>query len=232
MINKLMRRNFFKSRSAVFWISFVCVVMYVLIFILNLLFCSNLECNFVSYVALMPDNLLSGNYLWTIVTHIFMHGGIFHLFVNLFVLFSIGGFTERIIGRKRFLWFFLLSGIFAGIASVLLAGFFGFGFWEGVFGNKETYMVGASGAIFGLAGLLVVLLPRLRFSIIFLPFFSLPAYIMVPLVLIATWAISILAGLPIGNVAHAAGFLSGLVYGWYLKNKYQKKVMVLQRMFK
>jgi len=190
------------------------------------------ESPLLSYIALRPLDLILNYNFWTLITHIFSHGNLFHLFINMFVLFSLGGLCERIIGGKRFFWFYLISGIFAGIFSAVVAGFFGFGIWGGIFGSPLSYMVGASGAIFGIAGLFVMLLPRLRFSIIFLPFFSLPAYIMVPLVLILTWVASYFAGLPIGNVAHTGGFLVGIVYGYYLRKKYRKKVMMLQRFFR
>src|SRR3989338_442881 len=147
----------------------------------------------------------------------------------MFALFSFGTLAEKIIGKKRFIWFYLIAGLFAGILSILLSGFFGFGFWEKVFGSPEVYMLGASGAIFGVAGLFVVLLPRLRFGIIFIPFFSLPAYMMIPFVLVIMWIASIGAGLPLGNVAHFGGFLAGLVYGFYLKIKYKRKVAMLQK---
>jgi len=189
--------------------------------------------NSISYLALKPSNILQGKYLWTILTHIFVHGGIAHLFVNMFVLFSLGGLCERIIGRKRFIWFYLISGLFAGILSVLTAGFLGTTeIGARIFGSPDVFMVGASGAIFAIAGLYVILLPRLRFMIIFLPFFSLPAYIMVPLLLAIMWIITILLGAPIGNVAHFGGFLVGILYGLYLRKKYARKVKILQRMFR
>ena len=122
--------------------------------------------------------------------------------------------------------------MFAGLLSVFLAGFFGAGIFERIFGSAESAMVGASGAIFGIAGLFVILLPKVRFSIIFLPFFSLPAYVMVPLILFLTWFATIAADLPVGNVAHFGGFLAGLTYGYYLRAKYRKRVMMLDRYFK
>jgi membrane associated rhomboid family serine protease len=186
----------------------------------------------IDWFALRPLSIMQGKYLWTLLLHIFVHGNFGHLFINLFVLFSLGMLCERIIGRKRFLWFYLLSGMFAGILSVLASDFFGYGIGEKIVGSPEIYMVGASGAIFAIAGLIVVLLPKIRFMIIFLPFFSLPAYIMVPFILILTWLASIFGGFPIGNVAHFGGFLYGLVYGVYLRQKYKKKIALLQRYFR
>ncbi len=224
------RKNFWQrlgDKSGVWWI----IVISLVAFIAELIMLA-IDPDTINFFALRASNLLNLQYPWTILTHMFAHGGVFHLLVNLFVLFSIGGLSEKIIGRRRFIAFFLIAGIFAGLLSVVLAGFFGFGFWEKVFGSPDVYMIGASGAIFGIAGLFVVLLPKMRFSIIFLPFFSLPGYIMIPLVLVLMWAASIGAGLPIGNVAHFGGFLAGLGYGAYLRVKYRKKVMMLQRFFR
>lgn len=185
-----------------------------------------------NYFALKPSDIFQGKYLWTIITHMFFHGGILHLFVNMFALFSLGGLCERIIGRKRFVWLYLLSGIFAGLLSVVLSGFYGNSeLGARIFGSPDVWMVGASGALFAVAGLFVVLLPRIRFSIIFLPFFSLPAYIMVPLLLVLMWVATVAASLPLGNVAHFGGFLFGLSYGFYLRLKYKKKVEMLGKYF-
>jgi membrane associated rhomboid family serine protease len=187
----------------------------------------------IDFLALKPVNILHGQYLWTLVTHMFVHGSIAHLLINMFVLFSLGGLCEKIIGKKRFIWFYLASGLFAGILSVVLAGYFGVSVWgQRIFGSPDIFMVGASGAIFAIAGLYVMLLPRLKFMIIFLPFFSLPAYVMVPLALFVMWGISIIGNWPIGNVAHFGGFLAGIFYGVYLKMKYRRKVARLQTMFR
>ncbi len=187
----------------------------------------------IDYIALKPTNINQGLYLWTILTHMFTHGGIMHLFINMFVLFSLGSLNEKIIGRKRFIWFYLISGLFAGALSAVLSLLYGNSpIGERIFGNPEYYMVGASGAIFAIAGLFVMLLPKLRFMIIFLPFFSLPAYIIVPLVLSITWIVTIAGDFAIGNVAHFGGFLTGLIYGYYLKTKYAKKVKILRKIFR
>lgn len=224
---QLRRRRFsLGDLSMVVWIIAVSVLVSIIGFIL-------FATGYADYVALNANNIFSGQYLWTIVTHMFAHAGLGHLFINMFVLFSLGGLCERIIGRKRFLWFYLLSGIFAGLLSVTLAYFFGTSPWGArIFGEPSIPMVGASGAIFAIAGLYVMLLPRLKFMILFLPFFSLPAYIMVPAVLFIMWILSVVFSWPVGNVAHFGGFLAGIIYGVYLRNKYKNKVLKLQRMFR
>jgi uncharacterized protein len=187
----------------------------------------------INYLALKPSSIFQGEYLWTILTHMFIHGGIFHLFINMFVLFSLGRLSEKIIGRKRFFWFYIISGLFAGLLAILLPVLYGNSVLGArIFGSPDVFMVGASGAIFAIAGLFVILLPRLKFMIIFLPFFSLPAYTMIPLVLFLTWIVTIAGNFPIGNVAHFGGFLAGIAYGLYLKSKYKRKVKILQKMFR
>lgn len=138
----------------------------------------NLACFFVSFIvwlvypesiqfsALVPANIIAGKYFWTLVTHMFLHSGFFHLFFNMFSLFYLGIFCERIIGRKRFVRFYLISGVFAGLLAALTAGFFGFGLGERIFGAPGTVMLGASGAIFGIAGILSVITPRKKVYLI------------------------------------------------------------------
>ncbi len=224
-----MNRNPLRKRwSLVTWL----IVLTCVISVIGLIVIRYYPDKFV-YFSLNPMELMSGKYLWTILLHMFVHGSEAHLIMNMFVLFSLGRLCEKIIGRKRFIWFYLISGIFAGLLSVLLSYYFGLTpIGEKIFGSPSIPMVGASGAIFAIAGLYVVLLPRLRFMIIFLPFFSLPAYLMIPIVLFMTWVVSFLGNFPIGNVAHLGGFLVGLIYGLFLKSKYKRKVEMLQKIFK
>lgn len=137
------------------------VVFFVLALIVSLFFP-----NLFDYLALKPSDFVQGKNLWTILTSMFMHAGFFHLLFNMFSLWFVGRFVESIIGRKRFLVFYLLAGIIAGLFFSLLAAFFGYGIFERVFGNPGVAGVGASGAIFGLIGLLAVLTPRNRVYLI------------------------------------------------------------------
>ncbi len=224
------KKNFFGRFSATKLIIYANVIFFVIAMILSLLIP-----NFLNYISLNPTNIFQGKYLWTFLTSMFMHAPSiipFHLLINMFVLFSLGGMMEKIIGKKRFLSFYLISGLIAGLLFVLLANFFGSsGLGEKIFGNPGMAAVGASGAIFAIAGLFMVLTPKLKFMIIFLPFFSLPAYVMIPLVLFGTWLVSSSTGFPIGNTAHFGGFLCGVVYGLYLKKRYPKKTQILSKHF-
>ncbi len=123
-----------------------------------------------SYFALNPNNLFLNGYVWTLLTSMFLHAGFLHLFVNMFSLYFIGNFLEMLIGKKRFFWFYLLAGLFAGLFFAFLAFFFGNNFIGGkIFGNTSLYAVGASGAIFGIAGIMAVLTPKNKVYLIMGP---------------------------------------------------------------
>jgi membrane associated rhomboid family serine protease len=82
-------------------------------------------------------------------------------------LFFIGNFVEKIIGRKRYLGVCIASGIFASIFYAVLSYFFGNGLIGArIFGDPLIPSLGASGAIFAIAGLLAVLTPKLRVYLI------------------------------------------------------------------
>ncbi|MCK5044039.1 rhomboid family intramembrane serine protease [Candidatus Pacearchaeota archaeon] len=189
--------------------------------------CEDTICKF---IALQPLSIFQ--FPWTFLTSMFMHGSFFHLFINMFILFNLGGMMEKIIGKKRFLWFYLISGFVAGLLFVFLSYLFGNTVLGArIFSSPEIFAVGASGAIFAIAGLFMILTPKLKFMIIFLPFFSLPAYIMIPLVLFGTWLVSSAAKLGIGNTAHLGGLIAGIFYGLYLKKKYPRKIKMLGKYF-
>ena len=222
--------NWFSRLSVTSWIILINVLFFIIV---SIAIYSNQ--NLVEYIAIQSNNFFNGMYLWTLLTSMFMHANIFHLLINMFVLFSLGSLCEKIIGRKRYLAFYLISGIVAGLMFVSLAFVFGTTdpnfIGTKIFGSPEAFAVGASGAIFAIAGLFMILTPKLRFSIIFLPFFSLPAYIMIPLVLFGTWLVSSSVGFGVGNTAQLGGFLVGVVYGLYLKHKYKKKTRMIARYF-
>lgn len=176
----------------------------------------------VNYIAIKPANIFQGEYLWTFLTSMFMHAGFFHLFANMLSLFFIGGLVEKILGAKRYLWFYLGSGLFAGALFVLSALVFP--------ADANTFAVGASGALFGLVGLLVLLTPNLPVMVMFIPIPIKMKYAG-PGILAVLWLISVAGNIPIGNTAHFGGLIAGLVYGIYLKNKYPRKTRYLKRYF-
>lgn len=195
--------------------------------LINLLFFSITKIffneNYLDYFALKPAFIIHGIYLWSILTSFFIHVDISHLLINLFLLISFGSVCEKIIGRKRFLFFYLVSGLIIGVIFVFLSGFIGLGeINSGVFGSPNSFSLGASGVIFAIAGVIIVLTPKFEFNLFILPF-SIRAYIIIPLLLVLMWAVSFWLNLPVGNFAHFSGFIIGFVYGFFLKTKYPNK---------
>ena len=89
---------------------------------------------------------------WRLMTSAFLHGSILHLLFNMYVLFALGQTLERILGHGRYIVLFLVAALGGGVASF-------------AFSDVSTLSVGASGAIFGLMGALVVAGRRLRYDI-------------------------------------------------------------------
>jgi membrane associated rhomboid family serine protease len=117
-------------------------------------------------LSLQGMNFIGGAY-WTLFTSIFLHQSLFHLLANMFTLYFIGTFCEHLIGRKRFLFLYFFAGILGGltyVGGVFLGTHFSWG--ASVLGTPETYAAGASGALFGLIGVLAVLIPRHRIYLI------------------------------------------------------------------
>jgi membrane associated rhomboid family serine protease len=211
------KKNLFGSLSVNTTLIFVNVILFILFIILI-----STEALSIDAIALQPANIFSGQYVWTFLTSMFMHGNFFHLFVNMLSLFFIGSLVEKILGQKRYLGFYLIAGLIAGLFFVLFSLVFPSDF--------NAYAVGASGALFGLVGLLVLLTPNLPVYIMFIPIPVKMKYA-APGLLIVLWIISATTSLGIGNTAHLGGLVMGLIYGIYLRTKYPNKIKAIQKHF-
>ncbi len=103
------------------------------------------------YLAMIPSFVLGG-YIWQPFTYMFVHGGFSHLLFNMISLYLFGTMVEQRVGSREFLLFYLLTGLFSGIISLisyLLAG-------------TNVILVGASGAIFGVLLMFAVFYPFAR----------------------------------------------------------------------
>ncbi len=150
--------------------------------------------------------------LWRLFTSIFLHIGIFHLLMNMYALIYIGLLLEPYLGKTRFLWAYLITGLVASLSSLC---------W-----NQLTISAGASGAIFGLYGVFLALLTTklLHKS-------AKKAFLTSILIFISY---NIIYGLKensgIDNAAHIGGLLSGFVIGYAfipsLKNFESRKLKI------
>ena len=167
---------------------------------------------------------------WQPVTHMFMHGGFWHLFFNMYTLYIFGSVLERIWGTKKFLVFYFVTGIGAaaihtGVEWIQMQHWLG----EAAQGSmaaqtsihmlKMTPTVGASGAIYGVLMGYAMLYPDSVLTLIF-----------PPISMKAKWFVLIFAAIELltgvtgtgGGIAHFA-HLGGLVFGflliWYWKKR-------------
>ena len=216
-VNPSKKKRIFGMFSVNTWIILINILCFVLFtFLLGLGILS------IDDIAIKPSNILAGKYLWTFLTSMFMHGGLFHLFANMLSLFFIGSLVHRIIGTKRYFYFYLIAGLFAGLFFVVSGLVFP--------SDINNYAVGASGALFGLVGLLILLTPNLPVYVMFIPIPIKMKYAG-PGILVLLWFISIAGNVPIGNTAHLGGLLVGLVYGVYLRSKFPNKIKQISRTF-
>ena len=152
---------------------------------------------------------------YTPLTSMFLHGGWLHLLGNMWFLWVFGNNVEDSMGHGRFVVFYVLCGLAAAAAQML------------VNPSSVIPMVGASGAISGVMGAYIVLYPRVRvhmlvFLFIFITRITVPAWMM-----LGYWfLLQVLGGLPMlaqesGGVAfwaHTGGFIAGMIVIWLFRN--------------
>ncbi|MBD3350181.1 MAG: rhomboid family intramembrane serine protease [Candidatus Lokiarchaeota archaeon] len=131
--------------------------------------------------------------IWRLITSVFLHGNIEHIFYNMIGLLLFGATVEGFMNKKEYIATFLLSGLVGSIFSLLLE-------------SPETLSVGASGAIYGLMGASFMILSKEN------PFIFLYGIIYI---VISVWG-SFAPG--IGTWAHIFGLATGLLFG-YLYNR-------------
>jgi rhomboid protease GluP len=100
--------------------------------------------NLISWGGLVPPLVTELGHYYRILTAMALHGSILHVLMNCYVLYYIGGHLERLIGPKRYAVVYLASGILSSLFVVF-------------FGQPNVVTVGASGAIFGVMGFLLIL---------------------------------------------------------------------------
>jgi membrane associated rhomboid family serine protease len=155
------------------------------------------------YLGLVPSLVLTRFMFWQFVTYLFVHANLWHLVINMLMLWMFGQVIENTWGSKRFLFYYFFTGIGAGLCSVIFAF------------NASYPVVGASGAIFGLLAAFAVMFPE---SVILL-FLIFPMKMKHAVLVLA--GINLLGALsnPGGGIAYVA-HLGGGIFGWlYLKNE-------------
>jgi membrane associated rhomboid family serine protease len=161
---------------------------------------------FIAMYGLTPDRF----HLENVLTSMFVHGGWMHVLGNMWFLWIFGDNIEDILGHGKYLLFYLLCGVAAAMAQVLIDPF------------SRVPMVGASGAIAGVMGAYMIKFPRSRiltlvFIFFFITTFEVPAWLM----LIYWFGIQFVSG--VGSIgytqassgtaffAHIGGFIAGII---------------------
>lgn len=134
---------------------------------------------------------------WRLITSLFLHGGIIHLLFNMYALINIGGFLEKRLGKVKFLFIYITTGIFSSITSIAF--------------NENIVSIGASGAIFGIYGLFLALLIT---KVLNIPEESRKNFITSILYFIGFNLFYGFTREGIDNAAHIGGLLSGFIIGW------------------
>lgn len=161
---------------------------------------------------------------WQVVTHMFMHGGFWHIFFNMYTLLMFGIVLERALGTKRFLIFYFVTGLGAaalhtGVEWIQDQVFIANGAHIAHQILMNTPTLGASGAIYGVLIGYAMCYPNSRLTLLF-----------PPVTLTAKWFVIIFAIIELGTgvsgiqdgVAHFA-HLGGMLFGWLLIRWWRKK---------
>ncbi len=164
------------------------------------------------------SSLVQQGQWWRLVTGTFVHASLLHIALNMWCLWNLGLFGEPLLGRQGLVWVYLLTGT----AGMMLS------YTWSVLTRQETLVVGASGAVFGIAGILIILLSNRKLS---LPWEELRAlrrqvifFAVANLAIgMAPQALTVTAGTHLGrfsemlpridNTAHVGGFVCGLALG-------------------
>lgn len=164
---------------------------------------------------------------YQIVSHMFMHGGLAHLFFNMFALVMLGPYVEAFLGAKRFLVLYLVSGFGAlGLHFLIwyfqLSGLSPYDFTV-LMHERQYGVVGASGAIYGVLAAFAFLFPNTRLMLLFPPIPIKAKYLVLGLV-----AFDLISGISgsssgIAHFAHVGGAIFGFLTILFWKGRHFKK---------
>ena len=182
------------------------------------------------YFAVWPKTIGTTLQVWRYVTYQFLHGGFWHVAINMLVLYMFGGLLERLWGDRRFLRFYLVCGVAGGLMYPLLLGLNVL--QANAYGVAP--LIGASGSILGILAACAILFPRLPvyvWGIFPIPLWLLALGTMV-IALSAVWKDGPNAG---GEAAHLGGMIAGGLYvysekyrhrfaGKFQKGRWEKKI--------
>jgi uncharacterized protein len=141
---------------------------------------------------------------WNLLTYMFVHAGILHYFFNMLTLYFFGNYVLSLLGEGRFLLIYFIGGILGGVFFILLA-------------PSNHMVVGASGAIFALGGVLAVMRPNIKVI-------TLPIPVPLPLWIAIMLSFLVLSFLPgVAWQGHLGGLVCGLLMGSYFRQRERRR---------
>ena len=167
--------------------------------------------------GLIPRWIWSRFFIWQLVSYMFLHGGFFHLVINMYALWVFGGEIERMWGPRAFLRYYFITGIGAGVIHTLITPL------------STIPTIGASGAVLGVLTAFAVMFPDREITLLL--FFILPVRMRARTLAFLFVGMSLFSGVmgSADGVAHFA-HLGGMLVG-YLYMKQDWKIESLKRRF-
>ena len=166
------------------------------IYVLQLIFAPT----FTNWFRLDPSQVIGGFQVWRLFTYVFLHdpNGLFHILINMLILFMFGGEMERLWGTRFFLRYYFICGAGGGLFA-LAAGY---------------PVIGASGAIYGLLVAFAMYFPTrvVYMNIFFIFFFPIQAKYFVIIMGLISFFSSFLGGQGVSHLAHLGGIVAGYLY--------------------
>lgn len=157
-------------------------------------------------LGLMPSDVVERLRLWQVGTYMFLHGGVFHILFNMLALWMFGAELERMWGTREFLKFYFVTGIGAGVLTVLAA-LLPFGFSAQL---AHAIVIGASGAIYGLLLAYALHFPNRPIYMYFV--FPIPAKYFVMIMGVLAFYSSMSERSGVANATHLGGLAVAYVY--------------------
>jgi membrane associated rhomboid family serine protease len=140
--------------------------------------------------------------VWQLLTYGFLHGGLTHLFFNMFALYMFGGEIERLFGARRFLTYYLVCVVGAAIAQLVVIS---------NLVSRPVPTVGASGGVFGLLLAFGMAFPQRRIMLLFPPI-PMPAWLFVTLYGLLELYLGVTgSGQGVAHFAHLGGMVAGFI---------------------
>jgi membrane associated rhomboid family serine protease len=149
---------------------------------------------------------------YQLFTYMFCHGDFFHILFNMLLLSFMGPIMEEFWGQKKFLIFYTVAGIGAGIFNILMDMFFGVGTF--------SKMIGASGAVYGVMTAFGVTFPDMELRLLFLPVSFKAKYMVIVLGSMAIWSgFRSTPGDETAHLAHLGGIVVAIIFLQFWKGR-------------